>query len=643
MARSIKWQCEFKSFHDKDCTVNILVEGYSGTIKQLVGAANPFYWEEDDDNNPQTMVRSKTGYLNVIETSEGELKALMPAEETSHYIEAYYDGKLVFTGYMQAVEFGFDNSPCPRELNYPIQSPFGLLESFEFDVREASMSTPGKLMGELITKLNAGYERVIYPSVRDDHAHPFNCIFPSEIICPHSELDLSYINRDTSFLYEPKNLKFFLEGMCQMMNWQVHDCCNAIVFTQENFNGEYYNILTSNLNTCTATSYAQVSGSSLKTVLTCFDELDAEGSITQIRPYAKATVKLDDETFEKVELKPFNYTNGNIYSGGIGYTLVGGEVYGDNIRRPSFIYNELVNAGEGLYPVTIAKHDDSGAITTDTTLLYMYDANAPKRNSLILGWKLFPRLPLFDGNFKIKMSLKVGTSVQSLESNWSGSDLRFQLRLKCGDKYYNESTRGWVNEVAGVTFTVNHETGSINSNGSTFGIDGEIDGYYLNFRSYSGMVPANDIIELQLWFDTTNPGIANGTIIQFDELSAEIVRPWSSKVLGVGNDDGEKVYKNPGGVGELSYALNFFDDPCFKKSICLAEGGVWSIDLPLPYGVFSSHYIFTNNYYDKQGLTNPHSEYMYKWMYWRADKTWRVIAKRFKMIDDETTLILKSI
>ena len=52
MARAIHWTLTFKSLNNTDCTVNIYDNDYSGNPVALTGAANPFFFEEIEDDDP---------------------------------------------------------------------------------------------------------------------------------------------------------------------------------------------------------------------------------------------------------------------------------------------------------------------------------------------------------------------------------------------------------------------------------------------------------------------------------------------------------------------------------------------------------------------------------------------------------------
>ena len=112
----------FKTLADETCIVKI-----DGGGTALKGASNPFVFDEDADTNLLNVIRVKTGYLNLIETTNGSLDGLFATTNTQHTVEATIAGKLIFYGYLQAQNFGKRYAPAPQEISFPIISPLGVI------------------------------------------------------------------------------------------------------------------------------------------------------------------------------------------------------------------------------------------------------------------------------------------------------------------------------------------------------------------------------------------------------------------------------------------------------------------------------------------------------------------------------------
>lgn len=78
MARAKRWTIPFKSLNGTDCRIDIYDEGWAGSVTEISTANNsspgypqsdPIYYEEESDENLLLVVRYKTGYINLVETS----------------------------------------------------------------------------------------------------------------------------------------------------------------------------------------------------------------------------------------------------------------------------------------------------------------------------------------------------------------------------------------------------------------------------------------------------------------------------------------------------------------------------------------------------------------------------------------------
>ena len=78
MAYGIRWQINFSSVAEKDYRVNILDEGWTGSVTQLTGSDEPFVIEEDDDPDTFTPIRTKTGYINIVTDNINLVRNIIP-------------------------------------------------------------------------------------------------------------------------------------------------------------------------------------------------------------------------------------------------------------------------------------------------------------------------------------------------------------------------------------------------------------------------------------------------------------------------------------------------------------------------------------------------------------------------------------
>ena len=82
MTRAKRWTIPFKSLNGTNCRIDIYDEGWSGAVTELstanantpgVAAADPFYYEENNDESLLEVIRYRTGYINLVETIYGGL------------------------------------------------------------------------------------------------------------------------------------------------------------------------------------------------------------------------------------------------------------------------------------------------------------------------------------------------------------------------------------------------------------------------------------------------------------------------------------------------------------------------------------------------------------------------------------------
>jgi hypothetical protein len=204
-----------------------------------VGAADPFYYEENnDDDLLNEVLRYRTGYLNLIEESEGQLDALHPQTETQHYVEFYYGNSLNFTGYIQMQSFDNEWSAYPRYVSLPVVSPVGLSDRLNFNsIYPPVIKTLGELLDEVLTGLNANYTTVYLPHIADID---FSLQLNSLVVSPWDEnYHHSITSAATQVFIKPESYMYYLDGLCKAFGWMLHDVPGALMFTMFDHKGLY--------------------------------------------------------------------------------------------------------------------------------------------------------------------------------------------------------------------------------------------------------------------------------------------------------------------------------------------------------------------------------------------------------------------
>lgn len=328
MARAIKYRLQFKSLLGHGCLVNVWVEGATSSavttktgadvpfdvetgVTELLGSDTPFEWQEDNSEDMLSLIRTKTGYLRVIEQTFGELDGLMPTSKTSHYVEAYYDSKKMFVGYLQPQMFTNQWSGGPQEREFPITSPLGLLDSFTFRPPTVGntntpdtpkMVTLGSLLKEVIDGLNAGYTNVIYPQVSGEGSglsnwSPWDFRLYTLAVAPvDKSVPVNDFGSTTTppVIYKPKSYEYLIDGICKCFGWMVHDDGTNLTFIDVN-QDNMRKITTSQLATLSGSVTTSTRYGRAKYWSEYLTDVDDDSSLILVRPYSKITVSVPDE------------------------------------------------------------------------------------------------------------------------------------------------------------------------------------------------------------------------------------------------------------------------------------------------------------------------------------------------------------
>lgn len=291
MARAKRWTIPFKSLGDTDCRIDIYEKDYTGTVEtigasssQLVAAANPIFYEEDDNEDLLHVIRAKTGYINIVEKVYGAMQPLFSQTNDQHYVEFYYGSVLMFQGYLRAENFENAWESAPRTMSLPITSPLGLADGWTFEpFDENGMVTLGALLRWALEGLNTSYEYVIMPDdVTINAATPIELLVNKQLITPYGTE--YYFGKGE--MYDPITAEEFLEGFCRLFGCIVHDCGNTVVFQRVDYTGTYAKMEVSSLEddgyTGTRVSYS-ATPVSLETLFMPCDDNSKESAVNPLK------------------------------------------------------------------------------------------------------------------------------------------------------------------------------------------------------------------------------------------------------------------------------------------------------------------------------------------------------------------------
>ena len=239
-----KYTIPFKSLAGKDCRIDIYDSTYSGsTVTTLKGAAQPVVIQEEDDESLLTVLRAKTGYISVVEETFGTLAGLYPETNTQLMVQIYYDGDLIFYGYIQAQAFENQYEAAPRVLQLPIMSPLALMDGWKFG---DDTGNSDHMIGAYLDECLSLYEDIIIPrdllsSAETGTNTPLQMMVNNRTVCPwNNDYDYGLRTDGTDpSPYDPITYQDFLEGFCHLYGLIAHECGKTLVFQKVDYTGQY--------------------------------------------------------------------------------------------------------------------------------------------------------------------------------------------------------------------------------------------------------------------------------------------------------------------------------------------------------------------------------------------------------------------
>ena len=645
MARAKKWEVPFVSLNGTMCRVDIYEEGYSGSVTALsvnnpnapgYAAAVPFEIQEDDSNDLTQFIRFKTGFLRLKEKTYGGLAGLMPRSLTDHYLEAYYGSELVFRGFMQCQEFDDSWVAAPRLLEFPIISPLGLLDAYNFTApSEPELVTLGELMHEVVTGLNGGYEGVIYPL--QSSYKPWTDVMSSTVVVPFNEEFKHY--DQASNLYKPKDYRYFIEGICACFGWMVHDTPTDIVFTKYDYTGNPYSRLTvaGLLDPASGWSGVQQRAASFDSY---YRNADNNAMQSVIMPVKRVNLSLEgvdikDKRLGTDHAVTYGMMGGTEVSREVTLDQVGPDVFGNYVGRATFdTGGDLYN--NGVFPIAYGKVEaDAKTVSMSESWVIKYLSSWSTSYAMLTA-KFYGQAPKnSNGYCLLKLAFERGTSLQSMEAR-DYDDFSLNLVIKSGGKYFNLTNDTWASSFTMNSITIDGDTGKVTPNkafptGSSIGVYtsiGDVDG--IMFTMPYGI---DSPVEISL-YNKANTGLDDNDILRITDLSLANPGAIDEPYNAFYRNKGEIVVgSNPTGVEEKNVTVNFNDYSMNRGENSFGDEayGPQGSNPTFPY-LFTPMTVLTEKV--KRTATPDFNEYAARWTYWISGWRWRMIAKNFSLRDD---------
>lgn len=459
-----RWQMTFQSLRGKNCQIDIYQRGYTANdVTTLLGTDKPVSWDEDDDDSLLSVLRDKTGYINVIEETYGTLNTLFPATDIDHYVEVYYDSVCVFSGFLQAQSFDLPYESSPRKIKIPIMSPLAVASGIKMDILSTpSFITVGDMLKRACNKLDAKITQVIFPTgITLDSGYTADLTWKINTLafCEYNP-DYDNYKQHDQVVFVAKDVEYVIEGICNCYGLIVHDFPGMLVFAKVDYNGTYglYNIDTLDGSTITPVSTID---SSVVTDYSNINILSNRGSKKNIMPCKKIEISYEGKFEKDIELK-FNYAKYWWWTD----TGDGKQITLNNYdpalasqywNTGNFPMNDLTPPPYGedwKWGVWLAKYG-SGSMD-DKILVRLRSGLSPTVTVLEWDtWYMPPLLTYPDGstltNLMLSMDVERSTYNGGALTLEKADGLSMRFFIKIGDEYWNGSQ--WTNTATSVSAT----------------------------------------------------------------------------------------------------------------------------------------------------------------------------------------------
>ena len=633
---ALRWRIPFTSRKGYYCHIDIYDPSYAGsTVIELsttnpdapaVPAPDPFYFEEDDDQDLLKVVRIKTGYINLVETQFDGLTDIYATSLKSRYVEVFYDNTIVFRGYIQQQTFENDWRPAPREVSLPVISVLGLTESLSFDAElPLTDKSLGYYMKQLLRKVEptdntaaiTRYNRVLFSG---NAAGDITATIHPTVVTVDNP-DFSKARLSSTQPYKGITLYDLLEGICNAYGWIAHDMPTCILFTKFDNSSIYYYYpvdysSTNDIETLSGRAVTQLPETDATLQLGNLMEPSADDStITQIMPYRTVNAKYDGKLVSKVDMTldhmrakrlfeiteteqdvPRKYALATLVNADNNAKDISSSFFANN---PGITINWLFSA-DGVVPV-----DMEG----QKRIMVQNPANLTSSGALFT--MNFYKRPMKDPNSSITERLKLdyqvlfGNRIYAIDYAPLVRNIELTFRLQCGNVTINKS--------------VSISTSGDNLQGSIYFDDQEL--------------PNTNAVTLSIYM--TNPSDMTYSIMAVDKLSLGYEEVVGRDYL-VDTTDHENI-----GIGEGS------DDVDVDMLINCRRIG--SNMLGSSTHAFVTYYNYLRQPQTRLQLRmmqysgdiiNAPFAYINKIIYWQANWRWRLIALAFHPRDDEYTLTM---
>lgn len=430
-----RYTIPFKSLNGTNCRIDIYDRTYSGpTVTTLKGATPPVVIEEDNDEDLLNVLRSKTGYIHVVEETFGSLSGLYPEDNTKMSVEIYYGSELVFYGFIQAQAFDNDYEDAPRVLSIPIMSPIELMRGQYFPTDDSNSDA---MIGEYLDTCLSLYDNIILPRTLvaipgEGTVTPLQLFVSNRIVCPFNT-DYDYglgVDGIEPSPYEPISYQQFLNGFCNLYGLIAHDCGKTMVFQKVDYTDQYVKMDVGDLQDDTMDQTGMPTGATVLNFENTFSPSSDNNSEGLVLPLRKLTYEFGE------------------YNDNIPMDLSRGK-YVSRINIPFFEFDGVI-----LDPQTNEFHSDffttQGGIMGNTNHVRILGDGTSEQVEMrvIVPGGSSNDIELFNYNFSsVPMNISGATFETSFKHEEGQQGQTLRMRVLSGGKYY-DTNHEWVSSEA---------------------------------------------------------------------------------------------------------------------------------------------------------------------------------------------------
>ena len=230
MAYGIRWQINFSNVAEKKYRINILDDGWTGSVTELTGSDNPFVIEEYNDNDTFLPIRTKTGYINIITDNLNIVRTIIPNSGATRKVLAYEwddNGGIwepIFTGWVQPQLIDIAIWQGPEEIGIPVECWLSGLKYRMFK------RTGFIYLNEFIADSLTNFNNFI-----------FQCPALTDGDYQYTEDAFWLKNKFTSVLFTDKTYYDILEAICVFFGWTCRTQGDRVYFVANRNIDDSYN------------------------------------------------------------------------------------------------------------------------------------------------------------------------------------------------------------------------------------------------------------------------------------------------------------------------------------------------------------------------------------------------------------------